>query len=112
MHWVAKLFTPSFEWSIAEAERIKGSAPNYSEIICVFEQFYTRSVVIGYAAAIVVINLYREDRIYADDHFELYSMKGPDGTEARKGFKKFSEKFASLYPGYQLDKDECIVAKP
>ena len=100
MHFIAKLFRPSFEWSIAEAERIKGSPPNYSEIMCVFEHFYTRQVIIGYAAAIVVINLFREDRIYADEHFEFYSMKGPDGTEARKGLEKFSEKFARLFPGY------------
>ena len=100
LHFVAKLFAPSMEWSIAEAERIKGSPPNYPEIICVFEHFYTRSVIVGYVAAIVIVNLFREDRFYADEHFERWSMKGPDGTEARKSLEKFSEKFARLYPGY------------
>ena len=40
-------------------------------------------------------------------------MTGPDGTEERKAFEKFSEKFQRLYPtGYMLDKSQHIVAGP
>ena len=39
-------------------------------------------------------------------------MQGPDGSDARKDFEKFSEKFARLYPGYLLDKYQHIVAGP
>ena len=39
-------------------------------------------------------------------------MDGPDGSEARKTFEKFSERFHRLYPGYMLDKHMHIVARP
>lgn len=38
-------------------------------------------------------NLYREDRFYADEHFNLWSMQGPDGSDERRTLEKFSEKF-------------------
>jgi len=57
-------------------------------------------------------NLFREDRFYADKQFEKWSMQGPDGSEARKGLEKFSEKFARLYPGYLLDRYQHVVAGP
>ena len=45
--------------------------------------------------------------------FDHWSMTGPDGTEERKAFEKFSEKFQRLYPtGYMLDKSQHIVASP
>ena len=39
-------------------------------------------------------------------------MTGPDGTDARKTFEKFSDRFRRLYPGYMLDKHMHIVARP
>ena len=39
-------------------------------------------------------------------------MTGPDGTEERKTFEKFSERFLRLYPDYVLDETMHIVAKP
>jgi len=49
-------------------------------------------------------NLFREDRFYANKNFSKWSMQGPDGSEARRDFERFSEKFARLYPGYLLDR--------
>jgi len=57
-------------------------------------------------------NMYREDAFYADKQFTFWSMAGPDGTEERKTYEKFSERFLRLYPGYMLDKHMHVVAKP
>ena len=60
----------------------------------------------------ILQNLYREDFYYVDKEFVHYSMTGPDGKEEKKHFEKFSERFIRQYPGYMLDKDMHIVAKP
>ncbi len=39
-------------------------------------------------------------------------MTGPDGSEERKTFEKFSERFLRIYPGYMLDVNMRIRAKP
>jgi len=39
-------------------------------------------------------------------------MIGPDGSEERKGFEKFSVRFCRLYPGYMLNATMHIVAEP
>jgi len=108
---LASMLASRIEWSIAEAERIKGSAPNTPEVVCAFQHNYTHRINNGYMNAFIQ-NLFREDRFYADKQFELWSMTGPDGTEERKTLEKFSEKFARLYAGYMLDRHQHIVAGP
>ena len=100
---IANFLASRLEWCIAEAERIKGSPPNTPEIVCVFHHNYTSMINNGYLTAFLQ-NLFREDRFYTDKQFSHYSMTGPDGTEERKTFEKFSEKFQRLFPGYLLDK--------
>ena len=39
-------------------------------------------------------------------------MTGPDGTEEKKTFERFSERFRRLYPGYLLDRHQHVVAGP
>ena len=98
-------------WSIGEAERLKGSPPTTPEQAVVFFKHITKE----HSFAILncfVQNLYREDHYYADKGFLLWSLNGPDGTEERKTFEKFSERFLRLYPSYMLDKNMRIVAKP
>ena len=56
--------------------------------------------------------MYREDLFYADKQFTYWSLTGPDGTEERKTFEKFSERFRRIYPGYMLDKYMHVVARP
>ena len=68
--------------SIAEAERLKGSAPMTAEIIVVFHHDHSRLLSGGYVNAYVQ-NLYREDLFYADKGFLFWSLNGPDGTEER-----------------------------
>ena len=98
-------------WSIAEAERIKGSPPWTPEVVVVFQRNYTGRINNGWLNAFLQ-NLYREDLFYADKQFTYWSMEGPDGSEERKTFERFSERFFRLYPGYMLDKHMHIVAKP
>ena len=59
-----------------------------------------------------VENLYREDLFYQDSQFCYRSLTGPDGSEARKSYELFSERFLRLYPGYILNKHMRIEAKP
>ena len=56
--------------------------------------------------------MYREDLYYADKAFLTWSLNGPDGSEERKTFETFSERFRRLYPGYTLSKKMRIVALP
>ena len=81
-----------------------------TEIIVVFQMNYTKAINSFIFA--MLQNLYREDLYYVDKEFVHYSMEGPDGTEAKKHFEKFSERFLRQYPGYILDKHMHIVAKP
>lgn len=60
----------------------------------------------------VIFDLYRADLFYADGGFRYWSLNGPDGTYDRKSYEKFSERFLRLYPGYMLDRNMRIVAKP
>ena len=39
-------------------------------------------------------------------------MTGPDGSEEKKYFEQFSERFRRLYPGYLLDRNMRVVAGP
>ena len=61
---------------------------------------------------ILVMNMYRDDEFYASKEFSVYSLRGPDGTDARKSLEKFSDRFLRLYPGYLLDKKQRIRAMP
>lgn len=97
-------------WCIAEAERIKGSPPNLSEIIVVFHMNLTG--VLNAALIALTQNMYREDLFYADKEFVNYSFYGRDGTLEREQFELFSEKFKRLHTGYMLDKYMHFVAKP
>ena len=98
-------------WSIGEAERLKGSAPHTPEVTVVYQENYGRLFNNAYLNAFLQ-NLYREDLFYADKQFTYWSLTGPDGSEERKTFEKFSERFHRLFPGYMLDKHMHIVAKP
>ena len=86
-------------WSIGEAERLKGAPVMIPEILAVFYMSYTKHM---YAIIIyvIVLNLYRDDEFYADKEFSVYSLSGPDGTDANKTLEKFSDRFLRLYPGY------------
>ena len=56
--------------------------------------------------------MYRQDLYYADKGFLYWSLTGPDGSEEKKTYEKFSERFRRMYPGYMLDKYMHIVARP
>ena len=45
------MFASRLYWSIAEAERLKGSAPITPEVIVVFRENYTRRVMYGFIVA-------------------------------------------------------------
>ena len=108
---LADLVVSRIYWTIAEAERLKGSAPTVPEIIVVYHENYCRDLA-NASLWPFILNLYREDLFYADKQFSLWSMEGPDGSEARKTLERFSERFLRMYPGYMLDKNMAIVAKP
>ena len=71
---------------------------------------YTNWIGRGYIACFLQ-NFYREDLFYADAEFTVWSLTGPDGSEERKTFETFSERFRRLYPGYELERYGHIVAK-
>ena len=81
------------------------------EIIVVWFKNYTKQFPNGYVNAFLQ-NLYREDLYYADAGFLYWSLTGPDGSDERKTFETFSERFHRLYPGYMLDRHMHIVARP
>ena len=83
---MANLFSGRLCWSIAEAERIKGSAPNAPEVIVVFRENYTKRVPYAFLNAFLR-NLYYENIFYCDDQFLYFSLEGPDGSEERKTFE-------------------------
>lgn len=56
------------------------------------------------------MNLYREDLFYADAHMMLWSMD-LEG-EGKDQFELFSDRFRRLYPGYCLDPQMRIRARP
>lgn len=95
--------------SIDIAERLKGSAPNTSEVYTVTAVHYRNTAAMGWCNAFLQ-NLYREDLFYADKQFTYWttSLEGED----KEGFEKFSERFRRLYPGYQLDKNMRVRARP
>ena len=97
-------------WTVAEAEKLKGSPANSAEIIAVFMMSFTDKIN-GFITA-MLWNIYREDLYYADAEFVAFSMNGPNGTPERKTLELFSEKFRRLYPGYMLDKHMHVVARP
>ena len=98
-------------WSIGEAERLKGSAPITAEIHIVFFRHYTTYFPSGWISAFMN-NLYREDKFYASKDMLHFSLTGPDGTEERKMYETYSERFRRIYPGYMLDKKMHVVAAP
>ena len=76
-----------------------------------FQKNYTRLINFGYVSAFIQ-NLYRKDIFYTDKGHLVWSMDGPDGSEERKTFEKFSDRFRRIYPGYLLDKKMHVVAGP
>ena len=78
--------------AIAEAERILGNPPNLPELVVVFHHNYGTSIT-RTEVAMFVENLYREDLFYQDSQFQYRSLTGPDGSEARKSYELFSERF-------------------
>jgi len=108
---MANLLASRIYWSVGEAERLKGSAPSYPEIIVVYHENFGRLFKNGYLLAFLQ-NLFREDKLYADKLFKVCSLTGPDGSEARKTFETFSQKFQRYFKGYELNSFMRIVAKP
>lgn len=90
-------------WSIGEAERLKGSPPWTCEVIAVFQMTCSGWINRGYLS-VFMQNLYREDLFYADTEFTVWSLTGPDGSEERKTYELYSDRFRRLFPGYCLDK--------
>ena len=109
--WGLCLLKSRLLWSVGEAERLKGSAPHPNEVVVVFFHNYTRMINSAIIAA-CMNNLYREDVFYADKFFTVMSLNGPDGSEERKTFETFSQRFNRLYQGYMLDRTMHIIAKP
>ena len=101
--YIAGFFRNSVLAAITEAERIKGGPASMPEIAAVFQhdtsKFFNQSHIFSFMQ-----NLYREDTFYADSQFLLYSLTGPDGSEARESFETFSERFRRLFKGYELDR--------
>jgi len=98
-------------WAVGEAERLKGSAPYVPEITATFQMSYTTWVKRGHISCLLQ-NIYREDFLYADTEFTVFSLTGSDGSEERKTYEKFSERFQRLYPGYTLEPYGHIRALP
>ena len=107
----AYLVAGRLTWCIDEAERLKGSPASTPEIIVVFCRNVTNVFPRAYITAFL-LSLYREDRYYADKDHCFWSLTGPDGSEERKTYMTFSERFRSIYPGYMLDNNMRIVARP
>ena len=97
--------------AIAEAERILGNPPNLLELVAVFHHNYGTAIT-KTEITMFVEHLYREDLFYQDSQCCYRSLTGPDGSEARKSYELFSERFLRLYPGYILNKHMRIEAKP
>ena len=51
----------------------------------------------------MIAELYRVDAMYAASDFSKYSV-----TRVNSDYRKFSEVFAELFPGYALGKDGLI----
>jgi len=96
-------------WSIEEAERLKGSAPNTPEIAAVIQINYTTMIAQGYITAFIQ-NMYRDDNIYADKQFTFWSMT-LEG-EGKEGYENFSTRFKRLFPGYVLDAEMKVRPGP
>ena len=111
---VTRLVASGVCWTIGEAERLTGKPGNVPILIVVYQHNYPKmSYLLGptYMNAFLQ-NLYREDRFYADKGFTCWSLTGPDGTEEKKTFETFSERFRRIYPGYCLDQGMLIRALP
>ena len=98
-------------WCIGEAERLKGSAPTNPEYIAVFRLTYTNWIPKSYLL-ILTQSLYREDLLYADRDFTVWSLTGPDGSKERADFELMSEKFNRIYKGYKFEPHNHIRALP
>ena len=91
------------------AEKKLGKPPSYAQIHIVSWREYGNPINTGITNAIF-LNLYREDLFYADKQFTVFSTNknGP----GKEGMELFSERFKRLYPGYFLDRNMRIRAKP
>ena len=107
---MANLLASRLYWSVGEAEKLKGSAPSYPEVIVVYHENYGRLFNNGYLIAFLQ-NLFREDKLYADKYFKVCSLTGPDGSEARQTFETYSEKFHRYFKGYELNSLMHVVPK-
>ena len=107
---VASMFKNKVCAAIAEAERLLGTPPNMPQVEVVFQHDCT-GVFGGFVNGFIQ-NLYREDLFYADKEFIHWSMTGSDGTEEKKTFERFSERFRRIYPGYLLNRKQHVVAAP
>ena len=96
---------------MGEAERLKGSAPYTPEIIAVYQMTYGTWMFNRGHLSVLLPNVYREDLLYADHEFNVFSLKGPDGTPERADFELFSEKWRRIYPDYELGPYMHVVAK-
>ena len=98
--------------AVGIAEKKKGKAPYMSEIVAVYQMEFggywpfTRSHL-----SVIIPNVYREDRLYADHEFNVYSLEGPDGSPERADYELFSEKWRRIYPDYELGPYMHCVAR-
>ena len=90
---------------------MKGSAPNSPEIAAVFRHNYTTLIPKAWLF-VFLQNLYRKDLFYADKDFMIWSMEGPDGSEERKTYEKFTPRMQRLYPDCILDHTQHCRARP
>lgn len=95
--------------SIDIAERLKGSPPNTAEVYVVSVIHYKNQTTIGWVNGFLQ-NLYREDLFYADKQFTYWSTS-KEG-EGKETYENFSERFRRLFPGYMLDQNMRIRARP
>ena len=101
-------------WAIGEAERLKGAAPYTPEVLVVYNMNFswTRRVLPAVTLILLLQDMYREDRYYADKEFTVWSLNGPDGSEARKTLETYSERFRRMFPGCTLDATMHVVPLP
>ena len=112
--WKTCLYGHRILFTIGETERIKGSASTFPELLIVYHENYERIThsTTSWEFVCLVNNLFREDKFYSDNQFSVFSLEGPDGSEERKTFETFSQRFRRMYPDYMLDRYMRVVARP
>ena len=90
--------------SVISAEAKLGKPPNVIQIFMEMKERHTLPVNTIYEGAAVLMSLFREDWLYADDICQHYSLT------RHSGFENFTEKFNKWGKGYKLARDGTVIA--